>query len=169
MSGGFSTEGLLAERLSLAHEEELAALHADELVMATLGGVVATAEESSEWIAHNVDHWREHGFGMFVFRHRETGAFAGRGGIRRVEIGGREEVEVAYAVAAEQWGRGLATEMATGLLELAERLGIGDVVAFTLPTNVASRRVMEKVGFVYEGEVEHHGLPHVLYRRRSAP
>ena len=28
----------------------------------------------------------------------------------------------------------------------------------------ASRRVMEKVGFTYEGDIEHAGLPHVLYR-----
>jgi [ribosomal protein S5]-alanine N-acetyltransferase len=41
-------------------------------------------------------------------------------------------------------------------------------VAFTLPDNVASRRVMEKVGFRYEREVEHVDLPHVLYRLREA-
>ncbi len=33
------------------------------------------------------------------------------------------------------------------------------------PTNVASRRVMEKVGFVYERDVEHHGRQQVLYRK----
>ena len=39
-----------------------------------------------------------------------------------------------------------------------------DLIAFTLPDNLASRRVMEKAGFAYEREILHAGLPHVLYR-----
>jgi RimJ/RimL family protein N-acetyltransferase len=39
-----------------------------------------------------------------------------------------------------------------------------DLVCFTLTTNHASQRVMEKVGFRYERDVLHAGLPHVLYR-----
>ena len=39
------------------------------------------------------------------------------------------------------------------------------VVAYTLPDNWASRRVMEKAGFAYERDVMHVGLRHVLYRR----
>jgi ribosomal-protein-alanine N-acetyltransferase len=42
-------------------------------------------------------------------------------------------------------------------------LGLDRLVAFTLPDNVASRRVMEKSGFIYERHIEHAGLPHVLY------
>ena len=41
------------------------------------------------------------------------------------------------------------------------------MIAITLPDNVASRRVMEKTGFVYEREIRHVGLAHVLYRRRA--
>jgi RimJ/RimL family protein N-acetyltransferase len=37
-------------------------------------------------------------------------------------------------------------------------------VAFTLPTNTGSRRVMEKLGFHYEREISRAGLAHVLYR-----
>jgi hypothetical protein len=44
-----------------------------------------------------------------------------------------------------------------------ERLGMADIVAFTLATNQASRRVMGKVGCTAEREIVHAGLPHVLY------
>jgi RimJ/RimL family protein N-acetyltransferase len=47
---------------------------------------------------------------------------------------------------------------------MSELLGLDDIVAFTLPTNDASRRVMEKLGFSYERDIEHAGMPHVLYR-----
>lgn len=43
-----------------------------------------------------------------------------------------------------------------------------ELVAFTLPHNAASRRVMEKAGFAYERDTEHAGLPHVLYRSRRS-
>ena len=46
-------------------------------------------------------------------------------------------------------------------------LGLDRVVAFTLPDNVASRRVMAKAGFIYGRDIEHAGLPHVLYGRAA--
>jgi hypothetical protein len=74
-------------------------------------------------------------------------------------------VELAYALMAEYWNRGLATEMAGAILSVAfERLGIEELVCFTLTTNRASQRVMEKAGFEYERDVVHAGQPHMLYR-----
>ena len=167
MIGTFETTRLRAEPLAGSHRAELAAFHRNERVMATLGGV-AKEEETAEWVERNVEHWAEHGFGIFVFRDRETGELVARAGIRRIELGGRDEVEIAYAVMPERWGEGLATEIADTLVALAfERLGLADVVAVTLPTNAASRRVMEKAGLVYERDVEHAGQTHVLYRRSA--
>lgn len=169
MRAAFSTLRLDAEPLALAtHEGELAALHADERVMRTMGGSTATPAESRAWIERNLRHGAEPGLGIFVFRDRETGEFVGRGAIRRIEIGGADEVEVGYAVVAGRWGRGLATEMAEGLVAHAESRGLEGLVAYTEPANAPSRRVLEKVGFRYERDVEHHGRPQVLYRRAAA-
>jgi ribosomal-protein-alanine N-acetyltransferase len=160
------TDRLRMEPLDLAaHEEELAALHADARVMATMGGD-ATPEQSRAWIERNLRHGEEAGLGIFVFRERETGRFVGRGAIRRIEIGGETEVEVGYALAFETWGRGYATEMGRALAAHAESEGHGPLIAYTEPTNAASRRVLEKVGFRYERNVVHHGRDQVLYRRK---
>jgi [ribosomal protein S5]-alanine N-acetyltransferase len=164
----FATDRLLAEPLALAHADELAALHADERVMATMGGSTATADESDAWLERNLHHADEPGFGVFVFRERATGRFVGRGAIRHIVIGGRQEVEIGYALAPAMWGRGLATEMAEWLVAYAAESGVAGLVAYTEPTNGASRRVLEKAGFVYERDVEHHGRPQVLYRLGQA-
>jgi RimJ/RimL family protein N-acetyltransferase len=169
MSESPSTERLRAEALTPAHADELAALHADERVMnATMGGTKGRSE-SREWLERNLRHGDEEGLGVFVFRDRETGRLAGLGLVRPLEIDGYEEVEIGYVVAAELWGRGLATEMAEELIRFAGRSGLHDLVALTLPENVPSRRVMEKAGFSYEREVEQPGETFVLYRRRSGP
>jgi RimJ/RimL family protein N-acetyltransferase len=156
------------EPLDLAlHERELAGLHADARVMATMGGETATAAESRAWIERNLVHDEEPGYGIFVFREEDSGRFVGRGAIRHIEIGGGDEVEVGYAVAAELWGNGYATEMANALVAHAEAAGTTDLVAYTEPGNASSRRVLEKAGFRYERDVVHHGRDQVLYRRQA--
>ncbi|HXV57119.1 MAG TPA: GNAT family N-acetyltransferase [Gaiellaceae bacterium] len=167
MTAAFSTERLLAEPLGLAHAEELAVLHADPRVMATMGGETATAAESLAWIERNLRHGEEPGLGIFVFRERGSGGFVGRGALRRIVIGGAEEIEVGFALVPERWGEGLATEMALALAAHAEDAGFEGLVAYTEPTNDASRRVLEKAGFHYERDVEHHGRPQMLYRRSA--
>ena len=97
------------------------------------------------------------------FRHP---AAPGRGGLQYTFVAGTNEVEVAWAIVPDRWGQGLATELARASVALAfDDLRLREIVAFTLPHNVASRRVMEKSGFEYEGPIVHAGLPHVLYRR----
>src|SRR5215210_5618541 len=160
----FRTDRLLAERLREEHLREIRRMHRDPSVMATLGGL-RSEEETAHYLRDNLDHWDRYGYGMWVFSDRAYGRFVGRAGLRNTHVGGNDEVELAYALTAEYWNRGLATEMVGAILELAfERLGLTDLVCFTLPSNRASRRVMEKAGFGYERDVVHAGLPHVLYR-----
>ena len=161
----FVTARLEAERLAPAHFDLLDAMHSHERVMATLGGV-RTRETTWRYIEDNLRHWAEHGFGLWIFRDREDGAFVGRGGVRRVGVGAGPETEAAYALMPEHWGRGLATEIAVAAADIGfQDLLLPDLVAFTPTTNHASRRVMEKTAFTYERNVKHAGLPHVLYRR----
>jgi ribosomal-protein-alanine N-acetyltransferase len=162
------TERLVGERLREDHFAYHRAMDTDPDVMATLGGV-PSENESWERLRSGLEHWERNGFGPWVFHARSTGETVGGAALRRVEIEGQEEVELGYRVAAAWWGRGIATEMASALVGVArDRLGLREIVAFTLPHNLASRRVTEKVGFTYERDIEWAALPHVLYRLRLA-
>ena len=108
-------------------------------------------------------HWSRHGYGPWAVREREGGAFVGRGGLAWATVEGQREVELPWAVMPKLQGRGYATEMALAAIDAARDAGLDRLVSLTLPDNVASRRVMEKIGLDYVGEVEHVGLPHVLY------
>jgi RimJ/RimL family protein N-acetyltransferase len=143
---------------------DLCRMHRDKRVMATLAGV-RSDEETAEFLRAQLAHWERYGFGWWTLREASSGTFVGRGGLRRVTVEGREEVEVGYALMLEYWERGLATELAGESARVAfEILDLPDIVSFTLPTNRASRRVMEKIGLRYERDVVHADLPHVLYR-----
>lgn len=158
------TDRLVLTRIRNEDFDDLCHLHQNQQVMATLGGV-RSPEMTAAILKRLVAHWAAHGFGLWLLRDKASGRFAGRGGLQHVSVGGHNEVEVAYALMPEFWGRGLATEFAAASVRVGfEQLQRADLVCFTLHTNRASQRVMEKVGFRYERDVVHADLPHVLYR-----
>ena len=163
------TERMILERLRLEHAADQLRLLLDPRVSATLWprAGIPTETDVLEGLAAKVDHWDRHGFGMWLLRDRETGEMVGRGGLQYTYTAGLNDVEAGWAVVPGRWGQGLATELAHACVEIAfEQLGLLELVAFTLPDNTASRRVMEKAGFTHERDIVHAGLPHVLYRRR---
>jgi ribosomal-protein-alanine N-acetyltransferase len=148
--------------------DDLTRMHGDPRGMATLGGVRSPAE-TREWLGRHLEHWQRYGFGLWMAHERESGRFAGRGGSHHVIIDERDEIEVGYSLLAEFWGRGLATELACESIRVAfTMLNLDELVCFTLTTNRASQRVMQKAGFRYERDMVYKDLPHVLYRLHRA-
>ena len=162
-----TTARMRGERLGPRHLSALAPILADPRVGATLGGVQAR-EQVAVMLEQAAAGWRRDGMGYWMFYETATGAPVARGGLSRATFAGRPEVEVGWTVAPARWGEGFATELGAAALEVAFGvLGLDDVVAYTLPHNAASRRVMEKLGFVYELTAPYKTFgDHVLYRRR---
>jgi RimJ/RimL family protein N-acetyltransferase len=125
-----------------------------------------TDEDPDALLADDIEHWANHGFGPWVLLDRHSGAFLGRGGLGWTIVGGRLRVQLPWAIVPSRWGEGLATEAALAALEEARRMGFEEIVAFALPDNTPSRRVMEKAGLEYIEDVGHAGLTHVLYGAR---
>lgn len=83
-------------------------------------------------------------------------------------------VEVGWRLAADWWGLGIATEAAEASLRFAfDDAGLDEVVSFTVPPNLASQAVMQRIGMRYDGTFTHPRAeagawwgPHVLYRVR---
>jgi RimJ/RimL family protein N-acetyltransferase len=169
----FESDRLVYERIAPEHAEELASLMRDPEVMRTLWpwAILPTEEQITSSLNGKIAHWERHGFGMWLLRDCATGQFVGRGGPQYTDVLGSRSVEVGWAIVTRRWGEGFATEMAIASVDAVfTHLQLRDVIAFTLPDNIASRRVMEKAGFTYEREILHAGLPHVLYRcRREVP
>ena len=91
---------------------------------------------------------------------RETGEFVGVCGLLDQDIEGTREVEVGYHFIPAFHGRGLATEAARGVMDHAfVNLGLGRIVSFIEPSNLASARVAEKNGLVFEREALFREIP----------
>jgi RimJ/RimL family protein N-acetyltransferase len=150
------TERLTLRDLEPSDVEDLAAMFADEEVMRFVGaGGVLPAETARKMIDRERAHYAERGWGEWATVERATGAFLGVCGlILWPEIDGVEELEVAYLLARDAWGKGYATEAATAIRDFAlEELGRERLVSLIYPDNAASIRVAEKVGMAYEKDV----------------
>jgi [ribosomal protein S5]-alanine N-acetyltransferase len=164
----FTTPRLHAERLTAAHWLDLRRMDGNEPFMALLGGVRDTAGTVA-YLEMNVKHWADHGYGIWMLRDAATAAIIGRAILRHLDVEGVDEVEVGYGFMPEYWGRGLATEIARECVRIGfEQLGLRSMVAITTPANLASQRVMAKAGLVYERDIVHAGVPHVLFRTSAA-
>jgi ribosomal-protein-alanine N-acetyltransferase len=161
------TARMVGERITLDHEDELVRLQLDPRVAKTLWSEheTRTREEVRAGLHRKLAHWKRHGFGQWLFRDRATGAMVGRGGPQRTMASGRDEIELGWVIVPERWGEGLATELARASLEVVfGPLALRDVIAYTQPDNLASRRVMEKSGFLYDREITFKAERFVLYR-----
>lgn len=160
----FETIRLLAERLVPEHLPEVHRMHQDPVQMEYLGGI-RDAAASAAYLARNLRHWEEHGFGLWLLRDRESGQVAGRALLRHLDVAGVDEVETGYSFHPVFWGRGLATETTRACLRIGHQaLGLRSIVAVTHPANVASHRVLAKAGMFRDRELRLDGTPQLLYR-----
>jgi RimJ/RimL family protein N-acetyltransferase len=93
-------------------------------------------------------HWQIRGFGLWAAEEKASGALVGRIGLLRRE--GWRDLELAWLVAREHWGRGLATEGARAALAHAfTAIDARRATSAIAPENSASLRVAEKLGLRY--------------------
>lgn len=127
----------------------------------------AASEGRSRRVAEAfAESWLSDGFGPYLWLRGATPiAYAG---LRRSRLRAAHEIEAVWAVLPDHWGHGVATRATRAALAAdGPRPGDGlSVASWTLEDNAASRRVMEKLGFAFEGAAEWAGLPHVVYRWR---
>ena len=79
-------------------------------------------------------------------------------------LDGTADVEIAYGLAKDYSGKGLATEAAAAAMKYGfEQLHLHQIVAIAWPKNMASRRVMEKLGMKYVKTARFSGVEMVYY------
>jgi ribosomal-protein-alanine N-acetyltransferase len=130
-------------------------------------GTGYTLEEAKRSLVSILEHWDKHGFGLWAVTDKEKKVLLGRCGLNLITE--TSEVEVDFVVARDFWGRGYATEAAKAALIYGfDALKLDRIIALAKPENVASRRVIEKIGMRYVKHAEYWGITCAYYEISKA-
>ena len=149
------TKRLIFRQITVDDAEDLHRIYNDPKTMKFMGRMSDSLEFEREQIQKHIEnYYKKYGFGLWATILKENNQLIGRCGLLYQEIEGAKDLEIAYLLDSDYWGKGLATEAAAMLVELGfERFGFNRIVAFINPQNTASIRVAEKVGLKYEREI----------------
>jgi RimJ/RimL family protein N-acetyltransferase len=170
-----TTERLLLREFLDRDREPFAQLNADPRVMEHFPHALSR-KESDDLVDRIGLRWTEDGVGLWAVERREDGAFLGFTGLAppRFEAPFTPCVEIGWRLAVDAWGHGYATEAARASLRFGfEQGGLDEILSWTVPANVRSRAVMERIGMTHDpaDDFDHPNIPvgsplrrHVLYR-----
>jgi ribosomal-protein-alanine N-acetyltransferase len=168
------TERLLLRQWLPEDLEPFAAHSADPEVMRYFRSTLS--REQSDALARDfAQAIGERGWGFWAVEARDGPRFIGFVGVSEphFEAHFTPAVEVGWRLGREHWGHGYATEAARAAVDFGFReLELSEIVALTIPDNLRSRRVMERLGMTRDpaDDFDHPNLPdwplrrHVLYR-----
>jgi len=173
-------DSMRTDRLLLRgwRDEDLAPfaeLNSDPEVM-TFMPALLDRRESDAFAARIGEQLEQRGFGLWAVEVPHVAPFIGYVGLSvpRFTAAFTPCVEVGWRLARAHWGRGYATEAARTALTFGfERVGLEEIVSFTVPANARSIAVMERLGMSHDpaDDFDHPSLPaghplqrHVLYR-----
>jgi ribosomal-protein-alanine N-acetyltransferase len=169
------TERLILRPWRAEDFDAFAAMSADPQVMEFLLGPLDRA--ASDAVAARLKaHVETHGFGFWALEAPGVSPFIGFTGLLHVSFEAHftPAVEMGWRLAREHWGKGYAAEAAKASLDHGfGTLGLGEIVAFTVPANLRSQQVMRRIGMTRNeaDDFDHPRVPgghplkrHVLYR-----
>lgn len=159
------TTWLTTDRLALRRFTEgdlpwLIALFSDREVTRYVGGPWERARVEEMFETRILQYYEEHpGLGIWMTLDRATGVPVGFHLLNHIQ--GESIVQVGYFVERASWGRGYATEMAAAVLRYGfVDLALPYIAGMTHLGNVASQRVLHKIGLRRNGE---RSFPHPAY------
>lgn len=147
------TERLVLRRLQPDDLGLLSRLHAERSFWEYPLRRGQTPAETEAFLGRVLDHHAQHGFGLAGVEDRRSGELAGWAGLSipvfLPEI--LPAVEVGWRLGSAWRGRGYATEAGAAWVEWGfEGMGLDRILSIFEPANLASGRVMEKLGFELE-------------------
>ena len=144
------TSRLYLRQFSMSDLDDISAIRSDPEVMRYIGtGHPHSIDQVREALGYILAAWKQHGFGRWAIVHKADKKLIGWCGLAFLD--NTEEIEIGYGIAKEYWGRGFTTEAAAASIRYGfEEMKLNRIVAVAMPENIASLRVMEKIGMKFE-------------------
>lgn len=157
MSIFLETERLIIRPSTPEDFDDLYAIQSDPDVMQYIGQGVRTRSEVNKWLTKAIIHHQKYGFSFCSVFETTSGLLIGQAGLQYLGYDDNQpDIEVGYRLKKQYWGKGYATELTRALIIWGfDNLTVDKLVAVINPENEKSRRVLEKAGMFYVGEIKY--------------
>ncbi|WP_412476576.1 GNAT family N-acetyltransferase [Flavobacterium sp. TBRC 19031] len=157
------TDRLILRELDIDDAKSFFELNLNPNVIKYTGDKAFESIEQAEHFLRNYKDYENNGFGRWAVINKSNLEFLGWCGLKYVkEI---DETDIGFRFFEEYWNRGFATESAKACLKYGfEKLNLKAVVGRAMVENVASIKVLEKLGLKFEREFDFHQHKGLIYR-----
>lgn len=139
----FETERLYFRVFETNDIDLLYKLDGDEEVRSFFPGGKLSKEKIQENLNKYIHDWNEFGYTDFAVFEKSSKEFVGRAGFAKYH----NDIEMGYLFLKEHWGKGFATEAATGLMNWAKQnIKASRIIALVPVNHKASESVLKKAG-----------------------
>ncbi|HAT3869049.1 GNAT family N-acetyltransferase [Legionella pneumophila serogroup 2] len=154
-------------------------INQDTKVLEFLPGSISK-EQINDFMQYQNQQLETRGYMLWAVELQDTGELIGFTGLNYFDKPAHfsPAVEIGWRLGSQYWGFGYATEGALAALDYGfNHLGLNEIVAFTVPDNLRSRKVMERIGMTHDVDgsfahpklpTDHHLSKHVLYRIKKS-
>lgn len=150
MSYLFESERLRFREFNYDDADNLYQLNLDPEVIKYTGDPPFESIETARLFIYNYKDYKLNGFGRWAAELKTDGKFIGWSGLKQIES---HTVDLGYRFLKAEWGKGYATEAAMACLNYGfEKLAMMEIIARADKENLASLKVIEKLGMVYYKE-----------------
>lgn len=163
------TERLLIRELLPSDVDGIYALDSDPEVHKYLGNrPIKDKTQALELIQFIRQQYQENGIGRWAMVERETNQFIGWTGFKlmtELTNNHMNYYDLGYRLQRKYWGQGFAEESAIASLKYGfEILKLKEIVAMAHVDNIASNKILKKIGFQYLDTFEYDGALHNWYK-----
>lgn len=134
-------------KLKLCHLKDLEAIHAlwtnDRIRYFLFDDRVISSDEARLFIQDSLTNFEQYGYGLWLIHLRHNHSLIGFAGCLQSE---NETPSLIYGIHPDYWNEGYATEAASTILRYVSSLEFTRIVADVDEPNVASIRVLKKLG-----------------------
>ena len=162
-----TTDRLFLTPFAPEHADDLLAMNSDPDVMRYLGDIQTRADVDTS-IERVRTRWEKSGYSWWTIFLKDTDTMIGSACLQNLAHKDDAPLEIGWRLKTAHHGKGYATEAGQAAMDFGfNTIGVDYLCAVTNPDNLASQKVMQRLGMHYVGIQTHYDEPCVYYEMRK--
>ena len=148
------TKRLIINKFDTNDISAWALIECDPKVRKFVNNKVLTYGEAKSYVLENIESYKTNGYGRYAVRYKSNRKLIGMCGFLKDELG----IDFGCRYSRDIWGQGIGIEAAQAVIKYGlTKLALRSIVAAVLPENIASEKILIKLGFLFEEQTHFMG------------